>query len=67
MDVQQRNILVTVGDEASEDQSSSTTSLKLWDLDRRDEHDSPACARTFDVFSSRFPASKVNQESPCLC
>jgi len=71
---QNRNLLVTLGEDDREEGSSalSSTCLKLWDLDKcafTEESPRPPCLRTVKLFSAKFPEApitcfKVYEEGP---
>lgn len=63
VNVQQRNMLVSVGEDETPSPKVSAMSLKLWDLDKMSPEGSstsgPACLRSIRVFTNKFPEAKV--------
>jgi hypothetical protein len=64
---QQKNVLVTVGDDDQSSSQSSAICLKVFDLDKVQEEGSstttPFCVQILRVFTDQFPQAKVNSPS----
>lgn len=60
---QQRNFLVTVGEDEQLSPQQSALCLKVFDLDRRQEEGSstasPDCIGILRIFTNQFPEAKV--------
>jgi hypothetical protein len=60
---QQRNVLVTVGDDDQASSQSSAICLKVFDLDEVQEEGSssttPFCVQILRIFTNQFPQAKV--------
>jgi hypothetical protein len=68
---QQRNVLVTVGDDDQASSQSSAVCLKVFDLDKVQEEGSsattPFCVQILRIFTNQFPQAKVKKIGHCPC
>lgn len=60
---QQRNYLVTVGEDEQMPPQQAAICLKVFDLDKRQEEgssaSSPECVQILRIFTNQFPEAKV--------
>ena len=60
---QQRNVLVTIGDDDQASSQSSAICLKVFDLDKVQEEGSstttPFCVQILRIFTNQYPQAKV--------
>lgn len=61
---QQRNFLVTVGEDEQMPPQNAAVCLKVFDLDKRQEEGSsasaPECVQILRIFTNQFPEAKVH-------
>lgn len=61
---QQRNMLVSVGEDDTSTPRVTAMHLKMWDLDKMQPEGSsttgPACVRSLKIFAPKFPEAKVS-------
>lgn len=61
--LQQRHVLISLGEDEAASMKGSVLNLKMWDLDKIQPEGSsttgPACVRSIRIFDNKFPEAQV--------